>query len=239
MKLGEAVDAVKRGLSNLSPRRVGDVGVKLKPAAVLVCLFERDAENGARLAFVERSRGSKDHRGEVAFPGGRFEPGTDEDLESTALREAEEEIGLPADQVEVLGLLGEIWTVTGYLATPVVGVAWDPPQFVAQAEEVRAIHEIPLSHLLDPRNFQESVAKWAGGSGRTKFPMFFFFWRRVVIFGATAYVLFDFLREFFGFAPPLKRDVASLEAVRSEPNVIREAIGRFEKARLSARERRS
>ena len=96
-----------------------------RPAAVLVPLLQ--AEGEWRLLLTQRTHTVESHKGQVAFPGGRVDP-EDESRVATALRETEEEIGLPRDRVRVLGQLDELLTVTQYRVTPVVGVVpwpWD------------------------------------------------------------------------------------------------------------------
>lgn len=119
-----------------------------RPAAVLLPLFQ--AQDGWRLLFIRRAEHPADqHSGQVAFPGGRLEAG-DADARATALREAEEEIGLTPRRVQVLGELPAYHTATNYLITPVVGrISWPQPLHPAPAEVTR-IFSIPLAWLADP-----------------------------------------------------------------------------------------
>ncbi len=96
---------------------------EIRPAAVLVPVVRR--ESGLTVLFTRRTAHLNDHAGQISFPGGRSEPG-DTGAAETALREAAEEIGLAAAQVEVLGKLQEYVTVTGYRVTPVVGLVTPP-----------------------------------------------------------------------------------------------------------------
>ena len=121
------------------------------PAAVLVPLINRP--EGLSVLFTQRSRELPDHPGQISFPGGRIEPG-DADAGAAALREAEEEVGLAAERVTLLGRLSEYETVTGYRVTPVVG--WVEPPFEIKADpvEVADVFEVPLAFLLEPGNQQ-------------------------------------------------------------------------------------
>ena len=120
-----------------------------RPAAVLVLVFADDAGE-ARIVLTERADRGGYHSGEVSFPGGRAEPG-DEDLVTTALREAAEESGLDpvAARVRVLGTLPEQWIpVSNYTVTPVVAVADGRPAMTPQPSEVAAILEAPVRAFL-------------------------------------------------------------------------------------------
>jgi 8-oxo-dGTP pyrophosphatase MutT (NUDIX family) len=121
------------------------------PAAVLVPIVNRPA--GLTLLLTQRSTGLPDHPGQISFPGGRAEP-EDASLAHAALREAAEEVGLPAERVVILGELAPYETVTGYRVTPVVG--WVEPPFELKLDpiEVADVFEVPLAFLLDPLNHQ-------------------------------------------------------------------------------------
>ena len=120
-----------------------------RPAAVLILLYP-DADGQARLILTERTDRGGHHSGEVSFPGGSAEPG-DADLVATALREAQEEVGLDAEAegVRVLGSLGVHWIpVSNFAVTPVVAVAPRRPAMVAQPSEVAAILEPRVAAFL-------------------------------------------------------------------------------------------
>jgi 8-oxo-dGTP pyrophosphatase MutT (NUDIX family) len=120
-------------------------------AAVLVPLVNR--EHGLTLLLTQRSADLPDHPGQISFPGGRVEP-EDASLAAAALREATEEVGLPAARVEVLGHMATYETVTGYEVTPVVGWVEPPFDLAIDAGEVADAFEVPLAFLLDPVNQQ-------------------------------------------------------------------------------------
>jgi 8-oxo-dGTP pyrophosphatase MutT (NUDIX family) len=119
-------------------------------AAVLIPLL--NVESDWRLLFIRRTENRNDrHSGQVSFPGGRCQSG-DPEAETAALREAHEEIGVPPDQVRILGHLNDMMTVTNYRVTPIVGVIPWPTELIPQPEEVSRIFTIPLAWLADPRN---------------------------------------------------------------------------------------
>ena len=120
-------------------------------AAVLVPLVNRP--QGLQVLLTQRSADLPDHPGQISFPGGRVEP-DDASLAAAALREATEEVGLPAARVSVLGHLADYETVTGFRVTPVVG--WVEPPFALTPDpvEVADVFEVPLAFLLDPANQQ-------------------------------------------------------------------------------------
>jgi 8-oxo-dGTP pyrophosphatase MutT (NUDIX family) len=123
-----------------------------RPAAVLIPLLQLD---GAwNILYTRRTPALVEHSGQVAFPGGRADL-DDPDPETTALREAQEEIGLNPDDVRLLGRMGEFHTISNYRVTPVVGrIPWPYP-FRLASEEVSRVFIIPLAWLADPQNWEE------------------------------------------------------------------------------------
>jgi len=117
--------------------------------------------SGLTVLFTQRTAHLKAHSGQVSFPGGRAEP-SDRSAEETALRESEEEIGLPRERVEVLARLPEYFTRTGFRVTPVVGVVQPPLGLAPDPREVEAVFEVPLAFLLDVRNHQRHTREFQG-----------------------------------------------------------------------------
>jgi 8-oxo-dGTP pyrophosphatase MutT (NUDIX family) len=124
----------------------------LKAAAVLVPIVEHPER--LTVLLTKRTDHLADHAGQVSFPGGRIEP-EDADPEHAALREAREEIGLPADQVELIGRLDIYRTRTGFEVVPVVGLVRPPTHnLTPDPYEVAEVFEVPLSFILDPVNHE-------------------------------------------------------------------------------------
>ncbi len=153
-------------------------GGELSPAAVLVPIVDRP-EPGVIL--TQRSENLRRHAGQIAFPGGRIDPEDDGPI-AAALREAEEEIGLPASAVEIIGIADRYRTVTGYEVTPVVGIVPPDLHYVIHDAEVAAVFEVPLAHLLEPANFVEQAVEWQGQERH----YFEIIWDGHRIWGATA-----------------------------------------------------
>ena len=120
-------------------------------AAVLVPLIERS--DGWSVVLTLRSADLADHAGQISLPGGRIDP-EDADAHAAALREAEEEIGLARDYVEIAGRLDTWLTGTGFDVTPVVGLVRPPPPYRPHPVEVAEVFEVPLDFILDKRNHQ-------------------------------------------------------------------------------------
>jgi 8-oxo-dGTP pyrophosphatase MutT (NUDIX family) len=128
-----------------------------RPAAVLIPLFHQDVEEEKKhiwqVLFTRRTNTVAEHQGQVAFPGGSADL-TDNSPEMTALREAQEEIGLDPARVRILGTMNRVWTITNYLVTPVVGVI--PWPFPIQLEEIEVsrVFSIPLDWLANPNHHE-------------------------------------------------------------------------------------
>ena len=140
-------------------KQLANAKLPLKPAAVLLLIVNH--ADGPAVVFTQRTAHLSDHAGQISFPGGRCD--TDDcDAVATALREAEEEVGIMPARVQVLGQLPEYKTVTGYAVTPVVGWAEPPLAYIPDPREVDDVFEVPLGFLLDPRNHRLESALFKG-----------------------------------------------------------------------------
>lgn len=133
-------------------------GKTLRPAAVLVPVIARS--DGATVLMTRRADTLASHTGQIAFPGGRLDPG--ETAIDAALREAFEEVALDPALVEVLGVCGSYETGTGFLITPVIGWLAQPPLTSAAPEEVAEVFEVPWDFLMDPANHRRDSLERGG-----------------------------------------------------------------------------
>ena len=132
---------------------------KLRPAGVLLALAQQD--RAWHIFLTKRSSALKHHPGQVAFPGGKQDP-EDATITETALREAEEEIGLPRHFARVVGTLPAHETVTGFLVTPSVAVIDTAFDVRRQPSEVEEVFTVPLDHVLVPSNYVIASRRWRG-----------------------------------------------------------------------------
>ncbi|WP_343126320.1 CoA pyrophosphatase [Dyella sp. C9] len=157
-----------------------------RPAAVLVGLREGVQP---RLVLTVRTDHLQDHAGQVAFPGGRTDPG-DADAIATALRESEEEIGLARKLVTPMGFLDRFETISGYCITPVVARIDPEARLYPAPDEVAEVFEVPLSFFLEPANLRRYTMEFRGH--RRDMVEFVHGGHR--IWGATAAMVFNLLQ---------------------------------------------
>jgi len=149
----------------------------LKASAVLIPLFHDQGQY--HILFTERSEEIDFHKGQVCFPGGTHEP-SDSSLLHTALRETEEEISLKAEDVEILGELDDITTLTSkYVISPFVAFIPHPDSLRTNGREIKEIFSVPLSFLMDEANFEQGSCAYE--------------YKGHIIWGATARILRQFI----------------------------------------------
>ena len=174
------------GVFTARTRQVAEPGERW-PAAVLLLIVYRDGE--PYLVFTKKTETVPHHKGQFAFPGGLVET-RDASRVATALREAQEEVGLDPAAVEVLGVMDDVPTATTrFVITPVVALCPTVPALAPDGREIERVLEVPLRHLLDPATFRE---EWWEREGRPH-PVLFFTVGEDVIWGATARILKEFL----------------------------------------------
>jgi 8-oxo-dGTP pyrophosphatase MutT (NUDIX family) len=180
------VEQIRAALASHTPRRIERDG--LPRAAVLIALYELDATH--HVLFQVRSETVEHHKGQISFPGGAEDPG-DVDLVMTALRESEEEIGLWREDVEVLGQLDDIVTISNFVVSPFVGRVTKPGPypFATSGHEVAELLEVPLPYLQEPSTLNREPAPWRE---RLVPPPSYSFGEHV-IWGAAGRVLQQFL----------------------------------------------
>ena len=182
---------IRDALASYRPRRIERDG--LPRAAVLVPLYETDGAPHVLLTL--RTETVEHHKGQISFPGGARDPG-DVDLQMTALRETEEEIGLLREHVEVIGQLDDIITVSDFLVSTYVGRVSSPAPypFAPSAIEVAELLAVPLPHLHEPSTLNAAPAPWRDPDGRSRLvPPPSYRFGEHLIWGATARVLRQFL----------------------------------------------
>ena len=177
-----AVPAPPSSDYDLNPGIKLAAGRKLRPAAVLVAIVP--GARGAGVLLTKRSSKLEHHPGQIAFPGGKVDPG-DASAEAAALREAHEEVGLPPEKVRILGRLPSHETVTGFDVVPVLALVDGPFRPVPEAGEVDEVFEVPLAHLADPARFRIEGRRWRG-QRRLYYTVP---WGPYYIWGATARIL--------------------------------------------------
>jgi 8-oxo-dGTP pyrophosphatase MutT (NUDIX family) len=181
----ETVVARTRARLPARARRVVPPGPLVR-AAVLVPIVDRGEPF---LLFAQRSDRVGQHAGQISFPGGRIDAGDRDDLHA-ALREAEEEIGLPPSLVEPLGVLDDIETfATQFVITPWVGVVRTPIVWRPDGHEIERVIEVPVAALLARGGFR--VERWAR-DGVTR-DVYFYDYQGTTIWGATARILKQYL----------------------------------------------
>jgi 8-oxo-dGTP pyrophosphatase MutT (NUDIX family) len=179
---------------SLDPARASDDTRAWTPAAVLMGLVER--EEGLSVLLTRRADTLRNHTGQVAFPGGRCDPG--ETPWETALREAEEEIGLDPSLVELAGLSTPYRTVgTGYEIIPVVGFISPDLRLTPNPHEVAEIFETPFGFLMDPSNLELHERETPAGDRRRFYATT---WEGQYIWGATAGLLRALYDRLYGAA---------------------------------------
>lgn len=160
-------------------------GAELRPAAVLAAITERERPG---FLLIHRPSNMRSHPGQVAFPGGKIDPG--EDAVEAALREAHEELGIPASDVTVIGTSDVYRTGSGYAITPVIAVVPPDIELSPSPTEVAAWFEAPVDFVFDPGNHTLHSGFWQGQERRYTEIL----WQEHRIWGVTAGIISNLAR---------------------------------------------
>jgi 8-oxo-dGTP pyrophosphatase MutT (NUDIX family) len=173
-----------------------------RPSAVLVALFSGAGEEGeARLILTKRPETMPNHPGQIAFPGGKFDPAVDTTPQDAALREAKEEIDLDPTAVEIVGALHPLGTILGQFSIePFVGLVDGRPHLTPHEWEVASVFDVPLSELLADHVFREEW--WTWDSSGYERSMQFYELDGETVWGASARILTGFLAHLTGTSGP-------------------------------------
>ncbi|MGP1352009.1 MAG: CoA pyrophosphatase [Parasphingopyxis sp.] len=155
-------------------------------AAVLIPVVDRDSPT---VILTQRTDALPSHPGQVAFPGGKVDPHDDGPV-AAALREAEEEIALSRERVDLVGTTDLYLTGTGFHITPVIGVVPPGLDLTPEEGEVAAIFEVPFDTLFDPANYDEREIEWEGRMRR----YYEMYWEERRIWGVTASIIMNLSR---------------------------------------------
>ena len=167
-----------------------------RESAVLIPVFFKDDE--LQVLLTKRSNDVEHHKGEVSFPGGARDP-EDEDLIATALRETWEEVGVPVEDVQVLGAVDDHLTYTGFRITPYAGLIPYPYPFNPSDNEIDHVIEIPIREVMENERFEVHKTGFVLDDKYTySFP-----YNGDVVWGATARILVHFLSIVYGFDAPV------------------------------------
>jgi len=153
------------------------------------------------LILIHRSNLGTRHRGEMSFPGGKFEGDKDKTLRHTVLRETEEEIGVSRESIKIIGCLDDFPTMTKYIITPFVAVIDKNQQLIREEREVQRILKIPIDFFTNKTQFREQAINVDGN----KFPVFYFNYfdkdngQKYTVWGATAYMIVTFIETIYDF----------------------------------------
>lgn len=159
---------------------------QLRRAAVLIPII-RDDNGEYGLIFSRRADTLASHSGQIAFPGGGVEAG--EALTDAAIREAEEEVGIPRSHVELIGRLDDVVTNSGFLVAPFAGVIHERVEYVVQETEVAEVFEVPIEALLDERNPEVRYVPFR----KKQYPAYFYVYGQYEIWGLTGRIVKAFL----------------------------------------------
>ena len=186
-------DILERREKHVNPPEYEGVPLpaNIRRAGVLILLLpvSKNTNEGYNVLFNQRSEQVPKHKGQIAFPGGGY-MNDDLTLKNTALRETFEETSLTISPSNILGELDDFLTISDYMVTPFVGTGPLPPRtYHPDGWEITEIFEVPLTHLLDPKNYEVKQREYKGKS----YPIHFYYYKNRIIWGVTGEILNSFL----------------------------------------------
>jgi 8-oxo-dGTP pyrophosphatase MutT (NUDIX family) len=200
----------RNALSRYIPKTLPREG--LVESSVILPLQQSD--EGLSILFTRRTSTVRHHKNQISFPGGVREA-RDRDLRETALRETREEIGIAGDDIEIIGELDDITTVTGYRISPFVAVIPNHCRLAVNAGEIQELLAIPLARLMDKAIFSTGARSYKGA----RFTSYFFkVGDNRVIWGATALILVNFLQIALAWRIPEKLPQPLQDYARDYPS---------------------
>jgi len=177
-----------------SPLRISLKDNFFTKAAVVFSIISYE-DKPYEIILIHRSDKGTRHRGEMSFPGGKFEINVDKSLKDTALRETEEEIGVPRGNIRIIGCLNDFPTTTKFIVTPFLGIIDQNQKLKRDQREVQKILKVPIDFFINKTNFKEQTFDIKD----KKFPVFYFNYfneengQTYTIWGATAFLISYFI----------------------------------------------
>lgn len=190
-----SIEEIRRTLKESQARDFPSMRDQFVPAAVLAPLLEE--ADGIKLLFTRRTKNLKHHSGEISFPGGRLDD-SDQSMLDCALRETKEEIGLPSEQIEILGRLDETPVISGHLVTPFVGRIKPPFKYTPSPEEIDYIFTVNIKEFLNPAVHRMKINDFMD----RKIPIHFYDVAGECVWGATGRIVTNLLSTCFDYRPP-------------------------------------
>ena len=195
MEFKKAIEIIENKLADHQPLKL--LSNNLTPSAIVIPFLEIKKE--AHLLFTIRTDKVEHHKGQISFPGGAREI-QDKSLKDTAIRECYEEVGIPKNMINIIGRFDDFPTITNFLVTPFAATIPYPYPKIINEKEVEDILEVPLELFLTDKAFE--VKQWQR-KGK-EYPVYFYYFKQNVIWGATAFIFNRFIEQIFDYNPAPK-----------------------------------
>lgn len=161
---------------------------KVVHAGVLMLLFER--RDNLHIVLTKRTEDVEHHKGQISFPGGSMDE-KDVSIIDTALRETEEEIGIKRGDVEIIGMLDDFYSITGFCITPIIGALFYSPTYLINEREVAEVFDLPLSFFIQAYKLNPELYRIEGQDGKR----LSYIYNQYEIWGITAKILTSFIEK--------------------------------------------